>query len=287
MTPTLSVVIPVYNDPEGIRDTLQSLVNQDASADQFEILVVDNDSTDGTPAVIEEFESQYPDLVTGLEETEIQSSYAARNTGIEHASGELIGFLDADVTVDETWVEDVIERFEETDVDYLGCNVEMYIPEGEDTFWARYDKAMGLPVEHYLKEKNFAPTAALVSRSVIFESVGAFDTGLISGGDKEFGQRVFEADYNLFFEREVIANHPTRTTFQDHKKKSIRVGRGQFQLWKNHDVGSHPFSPLRIMPPNPQRLVKRGNENFKIRYYPIAYFLKLIQFLGGLKEYTI
>lgn len=72
----ISVIIPVYNDAEGLRDTLESLVDQEFDGD-YEILPVDNNSADNTGEVIEEFERNYPKLVRGLEENEIQSSYAA------------------------------------------------------------------------------------------------------------------------------------------------------------------------------------------------------------------
>lgn len=286
MIPTLSVVIPVYNDPSGVRDTLRTLINQETPTDQYEILVVDNNSTDETPSVIDEFETAHSDIVTGLEETEIQSSYATRNTGIEHASGELIGFLDADVTVEETWVDDVIDRFENTDVDYLGCNVEMYIPEGKTTFWAQYDKAMGLPVKHYLKTKQFAPTAALVVRKMVLDDVGYFDEKLKSGGDKEFGYRVHEGGFVSGYAEDIVVRHPARTTFREHVKKAARIGRGRTQLWRSQGLGPHPVSPVQLLPPSIKRIKSRmgGREPF-VKVYLTAYFLKLVQTLSSIKEF--
>lgn len=275
--PMLSVVVPVYNDPEGIRVTLESLTSQ-RDTPTYEVLVVDNDSTDSSGEVINDFETQYPEIVTGLSETDIQSSYAARNTGIKHATGDLLAFIDADMTVEETWAADICEAFSESDIDYLGYNVEMYIPDGDDTFWARYDVAMGLPVKHYLETKQFAPTCALVVRREVFDEVGLFDEELISGGDKEFGNRVYDTKFSFGYASEIVVRHPSRSTIQSHVKKAVRIGIGQYQLWKEHDLASHPLSPIKYLPPNVSRIKyrKRRDSNLII-VYVLACFLKMIQ----------
>jgi glycosyltransferase involved in cell wall biosynthesis len=154
--PQISVIVPVYNDPDGLRDTLNSLTEQRSSS-HYEIIVVDNNSTDETPQVIEEFEREYPDIVYDIKETDVQSSYAARNAGIKNASGEILAFIDANVTVNNDWIERIVGIFEEKNVDYLGCNVEMYISGGEDSIWAQYDASTGLTVEYYLETKNSFP----------------------------------------------------------------------------------------------------------------------------------
>lgn len=286
-SPVLSVIIPVYNDSGGLRQTLSSLVKQ-REAPEYEVIVVDNDSTDETPDVIEEFEAKYPDIVFGCSETDIQSSYAARNTGIEHASGEIIGFIDADVTVDETWVADVYERFHESNVDYLGCNVEMYIPEGEDTFWARYDVAMGLPVEHYLGKKNFAPTCALAVRGEIFDSDILFDESLVSGGDKEFGKRVHEAGSKMDYAGTIVVRHPARTSFVSQFRKAVRIGKGQMELWRKHGLARHPLSFIRVLPPSPLRIKERNDGGLHwLSIYICSYVLKLIQTGSSIKQYIL
>lgn len=276
-SPVLSVIIPVYNDPDGLRQTLSSLVDQHNNP-EFEIVVVDNNSTDETPRVIEEFKREYPDIVHGCEETDIQSSYAARNTGIENASGEILAFIDADVRVDYMWVADISEKFENSSVDYLGCNVEMYVPDGEDTIWARYDVSMGLPVQHYLKAKGFAPTCALAVRRNVIEQIGSFDETLVSGGDKEFGRRVNNHNFNMEYAPDIVVQHPARTSLNSLLKKASRIGQGQVQLWRYHDLANHPLSPSRLLPPSPERIKKRiKSSQVPLTVYLISYFLKLIQ----------
>lgn len=216
-----SIIIPVYNAPEGVIDTLNALVVQ--TNNDHEVLIIDNESTDRTRDVICEYSNE-SDHVKLLEENEIQGSYAARNKGIQHADGDVLAFIDADETVDEDWLDAALEAMDEQDVDYLGCNVELTLP--EDTFVGRYNARTGFPVEQYLEEEHYAPTCALLVKREVFEEVGRFDARLISGGDREFGERVHDAGYEQGYAADATVYHPARTEFTSLAKKNFRVGRG-------------------------------------------------------------
>lgn len=222
----VSVIVPVYNDPDGIRATLKSLVDQTLS--EFQVIVVDNDSTDSTPEVVRSFERKYEAVVLHSE-TDVQSSYAARNTGINNSSSDILSFVDADMTVPEDWLESALEVFDESAADYMGCNVNLTLPD-EPSLAARYDYHTGFPVQQYLDRQRFVPTCCLFVRREVFEDVGLFDSRLVSGGDKEFGNRVHDAGHTLHYAGGVIMYHPTRDTVNAHIRKNIRVGRGLCQL---------------------------------------------------------
>ncbi|MFC5279647.1 glycosyltransferase family A protein [Halorubrum rubrum] len=68
----------------------------------FEVIIVDNGSIDEISNVINEFEEEYPEIVVGYKEEDIQSSYAARNTGITYTSDEMLAFTDTDVKLKMT-----------------------------------------------------------------------------------------------------------------------------------------------------------------------------------------
>nr|WP_268762280.1 glycosyltransferase [Halorubrum saccharovorum] len=143
---------------------------------------------------------------------------------MEHADGDVLAFLDADETVDEDWLETALAAMDEQDVDYLGCNVELTL--SEDTLVGRYNAHTGFPVKQYLEEEHYAPTCALLVRREVFEEVGLFDARLISGGDREFGERVHEAGYDQGYAENATVYHPARTSFKSLAKKNFRVGRG-------------------------------------------------------------
>jgi len=190
---------------------------------RFETIVVDNGSTDDTRNVISEY-AQAHENVHLLIEDEIKGSYAARNKGIQHANGGVLAFLDADETVDDDYLKTALEAMNEQHVDYLGCNVELTL--SEDTLVGRYNAHTGFPVNQYLEEENYAPTCALLVRREVFEDVGPFDARLISGGDREFGERVHEAGYDQGYTEDAVVYHPARTSFESLAKKNVRVGRG-------------------------------------------------------------
>lgn len=230
-TPFVSVIIPVHNDPEGISLTLESVTNQTYPTEQYEIIVADNDSTDDTCGVVQSYVKRYPELVSLVVENETQSPAAARNKGVENASGSTFVFIDADMTVDEAWLESVVESLQKGDHDYMGCTVETYTQEGRETLAAKYDRLFAFPMEEYLRKSNYVGTGCLAVRRYVFDDIGLFNSELISSEDKEFGQRVHEAGYDLHFEPSIMMYHPARSSLFEQISKGFRLGRGKRQLY--------------------------------------------------------
>ena len=258
----LSVIIPVYNDSSGIDATLRSVTGQDHT--DYEVIPVDNHSDDETPAIIRRWAHRCPDRVRPAAEHETQSSYAARNTGIRAARGDVLVFLDANMTAPPDWLSQIDAAFTTSEVDYLGYEIEVYLPEGEHSFWGWYDTVMGLPARYHYETKHFAPTAALAARRTVFERVGLFDATAASGGDKAFGQRVHRAtDLTMGFRGDIRVFHPARTTFAAHCNKAVRVGRGMARLYADApsaDQAREALRELRLhaLPPDPRRIVRRA-----------------------------
>ena len=227
----VSVVIPVYEDPTGIRRTLESVTQQTVSSSTYEVIVVDNGSSDDTRDIIQEFETAAPDLVTLVVEDEVQGSYAARNAGISQATGEIIAFIDADMTVEQSWVESVIATMTD-DKDYVGFEVKL-VGSPSNSMVDAYNQYTEFPVERYVTKNNFAPTCCLAVRREVFEAVGLFDDRLCSSGDAEFGKRVHAAGFDQQYEPSVTMYHPTRS-MSELLSKYFRIGRGFCQRERYH-----------------------------------------------------
>lgn len=116
----VSVVVPTYNAEMYLRETLESLVNQ--TLKEIEILVVDNNSTDKTYAIIEEYSLKYPSKIVSLRQT-VKGPSAARNKGIQNATGEYIGFVDSDDTVELDMFEKMYNKALLYDSDLVLCAV--------------------------------------------------------------------------------------------------------------------------------------------------------------------
>lgn len=114
--PTVSIVIPAYNEERTIRACVVAAIEQTVPAD--EIIVVDNRSTDGTRAVLDSLRIEYPDApLLILEQNREQGLVPTRNLGLDHAIGEVIGRIDADSVLEPGWVEEVKQIFLDDTVD--------------------------------------------------------------------------------------------------------------------------------------------------------------------------
>jgi len=276
----LSIVVPVYNDPDGIQTTLESLLSQTCT--DYRILVVDNASSDRTPDVVRSYERVHDNL-TLIYERDIHSSYAARNTGIRNTDSEIIGFVDADMTVPDTWLEAATRTFQIEGANYVGCDVKLIVPDNP-SIMARYDHSTGFPMEEYLNSQQFAGAGCLFVRKAVFEEVGLFDYRLKSGGDKEFGNRVHDAGYELHFAPDNIVYHPTRNSLRSHIKKDARVGRGLCQLQRYHpNRYGHPGIPPR--PSGIKRPKRTLPPKSRFAFSIISYLLTIARGVGYYREY--
>jgi len=285
-TVTTSVIIPVYNDPEGIQTTVESLLNQ--TVDDYEVIIADNGSTDLTRKITKAYASQ--DRVRRVVEDEIQGSYAARNAGIAVAQGDLLCFVDADMWVDDDWVERVQDRMQRDSVDYLGCDVEVVVVE-QETLCAQYTRQTGFPIEQYMREKQFAPTCCLVTRRAVINEVGDFDERLVSAGDAEFGKRVYQAGYDQTFADDITLYHPARESPVALLNRHYRIGRGIAQSSRYHsDLFAdqrHPLHPFNFLPVRvssvPETFRRRSLYVFGLMYLVLS-LLKLATTVGQISE---
>ena len=118
----LSVIVPVYNmTGEGkLQFCLNSLVNQ--TIDDYEIIAVDDASTDHSLEVLREYEKRYPHLIRVLAHDVNKRQGGAKNTGLKAARGEWIGFIDSDDWITPDYYEKLLNKAEETGADMVGCD---------------------------------------------------------------------------------------------------------------------------------------------------------------------
>lgn len=121
----LSIIVPVYNMAGGnkLNYCMDSLLAQ--KMEDYEILAVDDASTDGSYGILEEYAARYPDRVTAIRSPENRKQGGARNIGIERARGEWIGFVDADDWVSPDMYRKLLEKAEETGADLVGCQYQL------------------------------------------------------------------------------------------------------------------------------------------------------------------
>lgn len=118
----LSIIVPVYNmaAEEKLRFCLDSLIKQTVS--DYEIIAIDDASTDLSPQILKEYQEKYPNLVKVFVHTTNKRQGGAKNTGLKHATGDWIGFIDSDDWITEDFYEKLIKKAESTGADMVGCD---------------------------------------------------------------------------------------------------------------------------------------------------------------------
>ena len=115
----LSIIVPVYNVLPYIRPCLDSLVGQ--TLEDYEIILIDDGSTDGTAQVLAEYAARYPEKIV-LRRVENGGQGRARNIAIDMARGDYLGFIDSDDWINPTMYEKLCKRAEDTGADVVVCN---------------------------------------------------------------------------------------------------------------------------------------------------------------------
>ncbi|MBW1742394.1 MAG: glycosyltransferase [Deltaproteobacteria bacterium] len=167
---TVSVIIPTYNRAWALNEAIESVMAQDYH--DFEIVVVDDGSTDNTSEILQAF----PEIHVVRQDT--QGVSAARNAGIERASGDLIAFLDSD----DLWLPAKLS----TQVAFFDSHPDALICQTEET-WVRnglrvnpkkrHKKFSGMIFERSLELCIVSPSAVMM-KSLLFDEVGGFDETL-------------------------------------------------------------------------------------------------------------
>ena len=121
----LSIIVPVYNmeADDKLKFCLDSLINQDI--DDYEIIAVDDASTDASFEIMKSYEQKYPSLVRAIHSDVNMHQGGAKNIGIKEAKGEWIGFIDADDWISPDMYKKLLTVAENTGAGVVGCDYVM------------------------------------------------------------------------------------------------------------------------------------------------------------------
>ncbi|NJL91608.1 MAG: glycosyltransferase [Coleofasciculaceae cyanobacterium SM2_1_6] len=238
MPPTISVIIPVHNGERDLLDLWSCLRSQTIDPLQVEYLIVDNQSLDRTPEILQEIikKSNFPNLAT-LQAPEIQSAYAARNVGIKAARGEIVVFTDVDCRPQPDWLAQLIPPFQ---------NPQVHLVMGEITGLASknwleiYAEQTHILSQRHTLNHEFLPygqTANLAVRKAILREVGLFRPYLATGGDADLCWRVQHKFPNCWeFQPGAIVQHRHRSTLKEFYNQWYKYGCSNYYLHQLHGV---------------------------------------------------
>lgn len=220
----VSIIIPVYNDVVRLTMCLEALSVQTYPDDSFEVIVVDNCSEEDIKSLV----SQFACAKYTFESS--PGSYAARNQGLSIAKGDLLGFTDADCKPASDWIANGVRQLiAHPEAGLIAGRIDFYFQKPDrPTVAELFDSQTFLKQQHYVENDHYGATANLFTFRHMFDQVGLFNTQLKSGGDREWGKRVYAAGYLQVYADDVRIAHPARHRVQDLKTKVLRVVEGQY-----------------------------------------------------------
>jgi glycosyltransferase involved in cell wall biosynthesis len=251
--PFVSVIIPVYNDSVRLTKCLHALDRQTYPSDRYEILVIDNGSTQSIDMLV----GEHANARAALEPK--PGSYAARNKGLSVARGEVIAFTDSDCIPSPQWIAQGVEALlGNKEGGLVGGGIQVFPADPRRaTAVELYDLVRGLVQKDYV-HSGFAVTANLFTFRHVIETVGPFDAELKSGGDAEWGQRAVARGFRFVYAEAASIAHPARRTLGQIYDKVARVTGGCHQVHQNDPVhvplryrlawSRHEFGTIRTDP---------------------------------------
>lgn len=222
----VSVIIPSYNSGHYLKEALDSALAQTFM--DYEVVVVNDGSTDSTEAVIRDYEQRYPEKIRYIYQNN-KGLAAARNTAIQHVTGEYLALLDAD----DRWLpERLAETVAAMDADQkLGivhANITRFASNGNilDTPQRDTRYLTGMIFEHiFLRRAHLSCPTVLIRRRCI-DKVGLFDENLSYLGceDRELWLRIAQR-YAVHYIDKVLALYRISPTSMSHNQENMLKGR--------------------------------------------------------------
>ncbi len=219
----VSIVVPTYNQKELLAGCLHALVNQEFPAGSYEVIIIDDGSTDGTGELVRRMQSK---VSLNYFRQENKGPGSARNLGISKANGSIIGFTDTDCVPGRNWIKSALPYFSNEQVAGVEGKTIIKNP-GENT-----------PFSHQaenIKGGNFMTCNIFYRKNTLGET-GGFDERykLAIREDSDLAFTVLERGGRIVFAPEAVVAHPAiNTGYSKHLKKA---GEGFYDalLYKKH-----------------------------------------------------
>jgi glycosyltransferase involved in cell wall biosynthesis len=233
----VSVVIPTKNRSALVAEAIDRIESQTISRDQYEVIVIDNDSTDDTRAVLERKAKTYGNFRFGFQET--PGAAATRNAGIRLAKGNLTLFIDDDVQAEPTLIQAHLDRHSKIpNASVIGA---VTIPFGDTREpFLRYLRDHRI-LNPYTPSKgpidfSYYHTCNVSTPTNVLLKVGGFNEGFQIYGmeDIELGYRLETSTSRMIFAPEAKAVHYRFPTYEDFVDRCDQAGFSLGQLIRLH-----------------------------------------------------
>lgn len=226
-TPKVSVVVASYNGARTLTACLESL--QNLNYPDYEVILVDDGSTDETPEIARRFPS-----VRNIRQINLGLS-AARNAGIAAAKGEIVAFTDSDCRADEDWLHYLVGDL--LDSEFAGIGGHNFLPPDDSPVAAAVMASPGGPAHVMLtdREAEHIPGCNMAFYKWALEAVGGFDPVFRKAGDDvDVCWRLQEQGYKIGFSPAGFVWHYRRSTIKAYLRQQAGYGEAEALLARKH-----------------------------------------------------
>jgi len=259
----VSVIVPFHNSHQTLRRTVLSLINQNFPKVKYEILLVNDGSTDGSLESIKDLLEKSDVKMKVVSSAKHDGCFSARNIGLKNSEGQIVAFIDADEIANESWLRCLTEPL-------LECQE---IQGVTGTVTTDMDASLILPIIHApIDACRVTPEGVVIAgsgnvayRKNILLKLGGFDEKFDPRfrGDSDLCLRVLENRFKMVHEPKAIVYHPVnkrtlnevlRVAFLRHKDALLYSKHGKYEKLVRPHVGTGitkpifgPLSPLSIL----------------------------------------
>jgi GT2 family glycosyltransferase len=269
----VSVIVPYYRDLAGLRNCLRCLRTQTLDRSRYEIIVADNDSSCGLPAVQQACEG-----VARVVPAPIPGAAEARNAAIAVACGEVLAFTDQDCRPMPDWLECGVRALDRADV--VGGRMIVTVDDPMRVTSAEaFELVFAFNNRRYVERRGFTVNANMFVRRDVFTKVGLFRAGVPE--DVDWGARATALGFRLQYAADARVEHPARRDWPDLIRKWRLTTSNHYALARMRRFGRLRwfarswlilFSPLIHIP---VALLSRNIKSFDHRLKAIIVLVRL------------
>jgi glycosyltransferase involved in cell wall biosynthesis len=236
MNPSVSIIIPCYNEQDTIGDLLEAIHSQSYPSNKIEVIIADGLSTDDTRKKITDYQLQNSRSRIKVLDNEKRNIPSALNLAISEASGEYIIRLDAHSIPSDGYLENCVELLQNNKIDNVGGKWKILPRRGG---WMA--RSISIAASHPLgaggvkyriggtpQEVDTVPFGAY--KKSLIDEIGGYDESLLSNEDYELNVRIRERGGKVWFDPKIWSYYYARAFFTDLARQYWRYGFWKFRM---------------------------------------------------------
>ncbi len=240
MLPTVSLIVPCYNEEKRIRNLLDALLAQTYPLEKMAVTIADGLSQDRTRQVIADFQREHPQLAIKVVDNNAGTIPAALNRAIEASAGELIIRLDGHSAPYPDYVERSVAALQAEVAENVGGVWE--IRPGAQGWLAEsiaaaaaHPLGVGDALYRHARQPAYVDTVPFGAfRRALLEKVGKFDESLLSNEDYEFNTRIRQSGGRVWLDPQIRSVYFARSTLKDLARQYWRYGLWKWQMLRRY-----------------------------------------------------